>query len=662
MKIKKKIPGHVVMFFVLLFCVSGICLLLYKTSFRYQLHQPVKYTMMTTHKATNTISLSKDAPLLTETFICTVPDFSQFTLSGKAQNKSSDARLAITLTDADSGEVIYAKEKKLSNLKSSKAKSITCNLSEPIKDSKGKSLQLRIELLNPGKTTVSFTANEKQALIQEFNSDPASHTNVIYSFTYGDNTFMHYFYIAICIALLLFAALAYYLIIVRSLTIQHFFIPTAIFLGLIFQVMITVNGVPDEPTHFDAAYKYSNKMLFVKETGTPNTIYKRRCDIELSDMLSNGLESNSYYQLVFHTLEKAVDTELIPVSYTDASTMVPGIVYIPAAIGISIGRLLTLSPMLTMQLGRICALIAFVLLVYLAICIAPFGKNLLGALAFLPITLQQAASASYDSITIGFIFLYTALCFYLLSDKPRKKSHYILLGLLSLFIAATKGGVYLPLLLLLPISLHRKSTGLRKKLKLIIPLFIIGIVLVILTLIKFMPLFSAMFATDAADSPNALYSISFVLHNPLQTVYILVNTVLQRGDTLLNGLLGGALSWQDVKINWFLLAALLVVVLLLANVKNDSAVYARRNYAVISISCLCSILLIMFSMLVGFTTMKWDYIQGLQGRYLIPIAPALFSLFSTPMVNVDEKHYGRVWMSMIVLEILVLLQVAMKVL
>ena len=70
----------------------------------------------------------------------------------------------------------------------------------------------------------------------------------------------------------------------------------------------------------------------------------------------------------------------------------------------------------------------------------------------------------------------------------------------------------------------------------------------------------------------------------------------------------------------------------------------------------------MFSMLVGFTTMKWDYIQGLQGRYLIPIAPALFSLFSTPMVNVDEKHYGRVWMSMIVLEILVLLQVAMKVL
>lgn len=662
MSTTKKIPRHMIMFFILIFCVCGICLLLYKASFRNKLHQPVKYTMMTTHKATNTISLSKDAALLTETFLCTVPDLSQFTLSCKVKNKNSDAQLVITLIDTDSDKVLYQKEKSIAGLKSSKAKTITCSLSEPVKDSEGKALQLKVELLNPKNAVISFTANEKQALIQEFNSDTASHTNIIYSFSYSDNSFMLYFYVAICIALLLFAALAYYLILIRQLTVQQFFIPLAIFLGLIFQIIITVNGVPDEPTHFDAAYKYSNQILQIKKTDIPNTIYKRKCDIELNDMLSNGLESNSYYQLIFHSFEKAVDTELVPVSYTDASTMVPGIVYIPAAIGISAGRLLKLSPMLTMQLGRICALVIFVFLVYFAICIAPFGKNLFGALAFLPITLQQAASASYDSITIGFIFLYTALCFYLLSDKPGKKSYYILLGLLSLFIAATKGGVYLPLLFLLPIGLHRKSTGLKKKLKLIIPLCIIGIVLVILTLIKFMPLFSAMFVTNAANSPKALYSISFVLHNPLQTVYILVNTVLQRGDTLLNGLLGGALSWQDVKINWFLLAALLVVVLLLANVKNDSAVYARRNYAVISISCLCSILLVMFSMLVGFTTMKWNYIQGLQGRYLIPIAPALFSLFSTPIVNVDEKHYGRVWMTMMFLEILVVLQVTIKVL
>ena len=117
MSTTKKIPRHMIMFFILIFCVCGICLLLYKASFRNKLHQPVKYTMMTTHKATNTISLSKDAALLTETFLCTVPDLSQFTLSCKVKNKNSDAQLVITLIDTDSDKVLYQKEKSIAGLK-----------------------------------------------------------------------------------------------------------------------------------------------------------------------------------------------------------------------------------------------------------------------------------------------------------------------------------------------------------------------------------------------------------------------------------------------------------------------------------------------------------------------------------------------------------------
>ena len=85
----------------------------------------------------------------------------------------------------------------------------------------------------------------------------------------------------------------------------------------------------------------------------------------------------------------------------------------------------------------------------------------------------------------------------------------------------------------------------------IVPLCIcVGAVLLIaVTLIKFMPMFSAMFATDiSADPENTIYPISYVFQHPLQTIYILWNTVIQCSDTILRGLLGGKLSWLDINI------------------------------------------------------------------------------------------------------------------
>ena len=140
-------------------------------------------------------------------------------------------------------------------------------------------------------------------------------------------------------------------------------------------------GVPDEPGHLDTAYKYSNKILFVEDTGNPGTIYKRRCDVEMSDMLANGLESNSYFQLMTDTFHRAEDTELMEVGYVDSTNLVPGIVYIPSALGISLGRILGLSAMFTLQMARVFNLICFVLLAWAAVRMIPFGKNVLAMTA-----------------------------------------------------------------------------------------------------------------------------------------------------------------------------------------------------------------------------------------------------------------------------------------
>ena len=160
----------------------------------------------------------------------------------------------------------------------------------------------------------------------------------------------------------------------------------------------------------------------------------------------------------------------------------------------------------------------------------------------------------------------------------------------------------------------------------------------------------------------SLYTIPYVLQHPLHTVYLLWNTLMKCGDDLVRGLLGGMLSWLDFQMNWIFIILLLICLLLLINVNDDNKRLSRKAQLVISGSCLLSTLLIMLSMLVGYTKMKWNYIQGLQGRYFLPLAPAFFPLLTTKMLSVNVKQASRTWMVLIGTEIILVLQIATMIL
>ena len=82
----------------------------------------------------------------------------------------------------------------------------------------------------------------------------------------------------------------------------------------------------------------------------------------------------------------------------------------------------------------------------------PFGKNIFFVAALLPLTLQQAASFSYDSVIIAFAFYYLALCMHLVytAEKIRIWDIVALVIYLAVF-CAPKAGVYIVLFALLPI-------------------------------------------------------------------------------------------------------------------------------------------------------------------------------------------------------------------
>ena len=131
---------------------------------------------------------------------------------------------------------------------------------------------------------------------------------------------------------------------------------------------------------------------------------------------------------------------------------------------------------------------------------------------------------------------------------------------------------------------------------------------------------------------------------------------MEKADDLLRGLLGGMLAWHDVKINWSIILIFLIGLLLLTNVKGDKYEGGARPRLIITIAAGVSIALIMMSMLLGVTPIGSDYIQGIQGRYFLPLAPMMFMITSNNMIVVQKKQCGYVWLTMMAAEVMVVLQ------
>lgn len=652
--------------FLLALFLCAVFTLVYKAQLEDSFDKKVHCTLMWEHKKNNSVELYAEKASLTQVFTCTVPNLKMLTMECKGKEIEDDTYIEISLTEPGSGKEYYHKKAKLRSVAKNGKKKIKMKMKKSIQNSENKQFILNVSLIDVGESKISVTANYKAGIVTSFDGMQDNKTNIIYSMQYSNTKHLKKLYSIICVGLLLLALLSYYLIIVRKKSVEQFYLPLALLMGFIFQAVVVVHGVPDEPWHMDTAYKLSNKLLFVDDVDEPGYLMKRQCDVVMSDMLANGVESNSYYQLLNHTFELPENKELVKVAYTDSSNIVPDYIFLPTAIGISVGRLLGLSAMLTLQLGRICNLIVFVLLTELAIRKIPYGKNALGAIGMLPIALHQGASASYDAMINGILFLFIASCMHLLEKQKNRKRDIFLMLVLIVLIAMVKGGVYLPIILLTMMILDKWNIV--EQMKSINKTWIIaGVGLMILLIIamiwKFLPVISSIMVREVnGTDENALYSLSYLLESPLKGIYLYWNTFIESGAGHLSGMLGGKLGWHDIQMSWIFVGVNLISILLLVNVEEDQYTgNAKRRISILAI-CVISIFLVMLSMLFACTTLSDTHIVGLQGRYYLPMAPLLFMITSNSMIKVRKDQSERIWMTYIMVGIMIVVQFVVNVL
>lgn len=631
-----------------------IALLVYKCQIDDSFAKSINAGLKWAHKQNGEYELSAEKDSLLQEIELEVPDLKQIRLSGRAENVNPDTMLDISFGGSNSQTEISIPV--LGTFGESE-EDLKIKFDESIGTS-GKYV-LSVRLRNPGSTKVFLVANSKPGIAVSFNQNPDDKTNVITGISYGQiGKLSGLYFNVVC---LLFLLVGYVCLGLEKKSMYQLFPIGMVILGICFQIIIPIGGAPDESWHMDTAYKYSNMLLGIHDDTYLGTIHKRRCDVILADMLGNDVETGSYYQLMQGMFKPADETDLIEVVYYDTSNQVPGIVFLPMALGITIGRLLGLSAVTVYVFGRILAFAVYAALMYSAILLMPFGKNLLTLVAMLPISLQQGGSASYDSVIIGIGSVFVAMTLRSFDENYKaalwEKIVFVITGLMLLM---SKGGVYAPIVVLgayfFFIRDNYSKLDNKKKTIFWIALSAFTIVMGIVVLYIFRDIFGFMFA-EGNVTEYTRYTVTYFAHNPLDLLKILWATLFKRTDGYLLQFLGGELGWLSVELSWFIVLPQFFIMILLTNAKGDAMKASRCEKLMALVASGCSILLVNIAMLLAFTDFGKKTVSGVQGRYFLPFAALMFLPFGGHIINVSEADTKKLWKVSLFVEVVQMLQV-----
>lgn len=298
--------------------------------------------------------------------------------------------------------------------------------------------------------------------------------------------------------------------------------------------------------------------------------------------------------------------------------------YGPQAVGIGVGRLLGASPILLLYLGRLSNLLIWLTLTSLAIRLTPMHKWVFVLLALTPMSLFQAASLSPDAFVNALSFVAIAYWLHLaVGHVPELKGkHVAVLVVLTVLLALSKQ-VYVLLVglyLLIPI----RKLGTRGRYVLTgLGLALLGAATIATWAWLFWDLyFPARLDRSVVFAPSA--QLAYIVQNPWR--YLETCWLTLRGDGWLYWrMFIGVLGWLDTVLPTPVYASYLFVLVAIAVIDNREVVLLSPvNRAAIWSVFGASVLVVMTTLYISWNALAFPVVQGVQGRYFIPVAPLLF--------------------------------------
>ena len=360
------------------------------------------------------------------------------------------------------------------------------------------------------------------------------------------------------------------------------------------------------------------------------------------DKVFEGYANNSYYK-VKNVKKLKLNNEKKFYNFSTKS-LYSFVCYIPQSIGVKIGTILNLSIYMQTILGRITNYAVFVLLIFYSIKIIPFRKELIMFLTLLPITIQQSVSLNPDALTLSIsIFLISYICYLKGSKNKLDKRDFIILTLSCVVMSLCKI-VYLPFCLLIFLIPNNKFKSKKQK---IIFCLVVCLLSGIINLIWLK--ISSNYLVAFHNRSNSSLQLKYILSNPITYMFTIFNTL----DTYLIGwilqMIGISLGVYTVQCLSIYIMLSLVLLTLILYTKGKSF-FNKYEKIYILLIILGIVILIFTSLYMQWTKPYNNLIEGVQGRYFIPLLYPLLLCF-----NLKVSKYNKLYDLLIVLMPLIIL-------
>ena len=321
--------------------------------------------------------------------------------------------------------------------------------------------------------------------------------------------------------------------------------------------------------------------------------------------------------------------------------------YVFMALAMSIARAFRMGFANRYILGRLINLITYVTVMYFAIRNIKKGKFLLAVLGIMPTVMFLSASISYDPVVISFIALgLSYLINGLVEDEEISVKNYILgCGFLGFGCAAK--AIYAPFFLiglLIPAAKFKN-----KKTKIIMKS---GYILCCLVLLATAVL-PMMMGQDGGDNRGGdtshIGQMGYIMSNIAGYLGLLIKSIGQRIQSFS---IGAATldEWYFFGSGHFIVFVDIILALVVFTQGEDGILYKKRERILIPVIIFSIVALIWTSLYLAFTDPgQAAAINGVQGRYFIPLLFLGCSLFTTSRIKCEwdkKKFYPAVFMSM----------------
>ncbi|MBF0458891.1 MAG: DUF2142 domain-containing protein [Nitrospirae bacterium] len=422
-----------------------------------------------------------------------------------------------------------------------------------------------------------------------------------------------------------------------TLTPEWVFLIISVVFGYIFVFVTPPFQAPDEYHHMFRAYHVSmGGLVSSKADGISGALLPASLGntvINVSTNLSQHPNNKQKPKDIGKVMHIPLEPEKTIFYFFPNTARYAPVMYAPQALGILAGRLFNAAPVYIMYLGRMTNLFIWIALIYIAITITPVYKWLFLLLALTPMSLFLGASLSADAFTNAIAFVFAALIFRAAFSRTPEVStkELLLIFIVSAMLSLSKQ-VYVPVLLIVLIIPVSKFGSPKKYITAVVSFFAVNAATAISWYLLSNDLLVPLRINHDISPERQLYSIT---HHPLDFVIAMKNTLIKYWSDVLTDFIG-KLGWLDTELPAYIHITFWALLIFTALCENNCAIKIRlRDKAIAAAALVSTTLLIVLSQYLTWTDVDKDIIEGLTGRYFIPVTPALFLLFYNTKFHVD---------------------------